>query len=64
MKKNKKTKKQRKAAIKRGQKRADRLKITREENKLKKTKLQIDKKVKEQKIREQISKLLESRVSR
>ena len=64
MKKNKQTKTQRKAAIKRSQKRADRLKRTKEENKLNKTKLQIDKKIKEQKIQEQISNLLKGRVGK
>lgn len=61
MKKNKLTTTQRKAAAKRGEKRAARLRKTQSEKHLKQAKLAAEKKAKERKFREAMQKLMESR---
>lgn len=61
MKKNKKTKTERKSAIKRGEKRAARLKKTQAEMPAKKARLIAERKYKEKKIQEAIMKLVETR---
>ena len=61
MKKNKLSTAKRKASAKTGQKRAVRLKKTREEKYIKKTKSFAEKKAKEKKFQEAMQKMLESR---
>lgn len=61
MKKNKLSTAKRKASAKTGQKRAVRLKKTKEEKHVKKTKAIVEKKVKEKKFQEAMQKMLESR---
>lgn len=62
MKKNKLSSTQRKAAAKRGEKRAARLRKTQKEKPIKQAKTLLIKKTEEKKIRETIDKLLQSRI--
>ena len=61
MKKDKRTPTQKKAAIKRGKKRSDRLKKTQAEKPERKAKIIAEKKAQEKKIQDAIDKLLQSR---
>lgn len=64
MKKNKLTKTERKAAAKRGAKRAERLKKTQKEKHLRVAAVQAEKKAKSKKIKDAIEKLMQSKYAK